>query len=399
MRPTTPAPAVLGGPAAFDREVFVTQPVVPDPQAYADLAASIFESRWLTNNGARTQEFERQLESYLGVSYCRTFCNGTAALLTALRALDLKGEVITTPFTFPATPHCIEWNNLTPVFCDVRSDSYNLDPIAVENAITPATSAILPVHVFGNPCDVAAFEDISQRYGIPIVYDAAHAFGVSLNDHPIGTYGSLSAFSFHATKVFHCAEGGAVVAADDSLASRLSLLRNFGIVDENTVSGVGLNGKLDELHAALGLLILEQINEEIARRGALVDRYYLHLDEVPGLAFQKMHPGTTPNNYNFTVEIDTEAFGLSRDEVHFALRSENIISRKYFYPLCSENDCYRHLPSSAWSNLPNATGLSNRVLSLPLYGALTSYEVDLIAQTLTSLSEHASDVKKAIRSL
>lgn len=397
MSSTTPA--LLSGHAAFDREVFVTQPVIPDPQAYADLTAAIFESRWLTNNGAKTQQFERQLTTHLGVAFCKTFCNGTTALLTALRALGLKGEVITTPFTFPATPHCIEWNGLTPVFCDVRADTYNLDPVVVEKSITPATCAILPVHVFGNPCDVAAFEDISQRYGIPIVYDAAHAFGVSVNNRQIGTFGSLSAFSFHATKVFHCAEGGAVVAADSSLAARLSLLRNFGIVDENTVSGIGLNGKLDELHAALGLLVLEQIDEEISRRGALVQRYHLQLDEVPGLAFQTIHPGTTLNNYNFTVEIDAEAFGLTRDQVHFALRSENIISRKYFHPLCSENECYRDLASSTESNLANATRLSERVLSLPLYGALTSHEVDLIAQTLISLSEYAGDVRQVIRSL
>lgn len=386
-------PAVLGGDAAFEHDVFVTRPLVPDPETYSAAVAGVLGSGWLTNDGVNARELERRVAEHLGVAYCASFCNGTTALLIALRALDLEGEVITTPFTFPATPHCIEWNGLTPVFCDIDPTSYNLNPAAVEAAITPKTSAIVPVHVFGNPCDVEAFDDISKRHGIPVVYDAAHAFGVKVGERPIGTFGELSALSFHATKVFHCAEGGAVVSADPARHEKLRLLRNFGIVNENEVSGIGLNGKLAEMHAALGLLVLDEIDDEIARRASLASSYYERLGALPGLRFQQIDSRVTRNHFNFTIEIDEDEFGLSRDELHSALKRERIISRKYFYPVCSKNVCYQELPSSAASNLPVATKLSERILSLPLYGALRSEDVDRIADAITLLSECAAAVK------
>ncbi len=395
-KPSARRPALLGDAPAFAQDVFVTQPMIPEPARYAALATEVLDSHWLTNDGPKTRELERRLAERLGVPFCASFCNGTAALLTALRALDLEGDVITTPFTFPATPHCIEWNHLTPVFCDVDPATYNLDPAAVEAAITERTCAIVPVHVFGNPCDVAAFRSISERHGIPVVYDAAHAFGVEVGGTPIGRFGALSALSFHATKVFHTTEGGAVVAGEDVLRERLSLLRNFGIVNENTVRGVGLNGKLSELHAAMGLLVLDDLDAEIARRAERAARYRARLDGVPGLSFQRVAKDVSRNHFNFTVQIDADAFGLSRDEVHVALRSEHIVSRKYFYPLCSENECYRDHPSARPEHLPNAQRLSERILSIPLYGALALADVDRVAEALLSLSAHAEEVRAAL---
>ncbi len=370
---------------------------MPDRDAYARLLDSVFERAWLTNNGPLVIDLERRLGERLGVAFCTSFCSGTAALLTALRALNLRGEVITTPFTFPATTHCIEWNGLRPVFCDVDPETYNLDPERLEACIGSETSAILPVHVFGNPCDVEAIEEIASRHGLPVLYDAAHAFGVSLDGRPIGTWGDLSILSFHATKVFHTAEGGAVVAAKDSVREKVSLLRNFGIVNENEVRGVGINGKLSELHAALGILVLDEVDREIERRGEHTARYLDRLKGVPGLHFQRIRPGTVRNFFNFTVEIDEEAFGLSRDEVHTALRADNIISRKYFHPLCSENECYAGLPSASRESLPNAHRLSSRILSLPLHGELSAEEVDTVAYALLSLREHATAVRRAAR--
>jgi dTDP-4-amino-4,6-dideoxygalactose transaminase len=386
----------LGGQALFAEDVFVTRPVMPEPEDFARLTAGLFESHWLTNAGPLVLEFERRLALRLGVPSCTTFCNGTSALLTALRALDLRGEVITTPFTFSATPHCIEWNGLTPVFCDIDPDSYCLDPARVAEQIGPQTSAILPVHVFGNPCDVAAFEGLGERHGLRVVYDAAHCFGVCHRDVPIGAYGDLSILSFHATKVFHSAEGGAVMGADPPLRERLELLRNFGIVNENEVRGVGLNGKLSELHAAMGLLVLERLDEEVARRARLAALYREGLAELPGVKLQRFAADTVENHFNLTVEIDPEDFGLTRDAVHRALLAERVVTRKYFHPLCTENECYRDLPSAAPENLPNARRVAARILSLPLYGDLGEASVRGIVETLAALHAAAPSVRRAL---
>jgi dTDP-4-amino-4,6-dideoxygalactose transaminase len=350
----------------------------------------------LTNAGPLTVELEARLKKRLDVAFCAAFCNGTTALLTALRALAIDGEVITTPFTFPATPHCIEWNRLRPVFCDIDPETYNIDPAAVEAVIGPETSAILPVHVFGNPCDTDALQEIADRHGLSLLYDAAHAFGVTYRGTPIGRFGDLSALSFHATKVFHTAEGGAVVSGNDSLREQLALLRNFGIVDENRVQGVGLNGKLSELHAALGLLVLGEIDSEIERRGALSALYRGRLGEVPGIRFQRFAEGTGRNFFNFSIEIDPDEFGLSRDQVHKGLTPEGIVSRKYFHPLCSENECYRGLPSAAIEGLANANRVSHRILSLPLHGGLDEAHVDGVCDALIGLRNHADAARRAL---
>ncbi|MDX2169324.1 MAG: DegT/DnrJ/EryC1/StrS family aminotransferase [Deltaproteobacteria bacterium] len=375
----------------------MTRPRVPDRRAFAAELDAVLAARWFTNDGALVRRLERLLRERLGVGFCAAFCNGTVALQVALRSLALRGEVITTPFTFPATVHAIEWNGLTPVFCDVDPDTYNLDPQRAAELITPQTSALLPVHVFGNPCDVLAIERLAAQRGLRVVYDAAHAFGVSHQGRPIGHWGDLSVLSFHATKLFHTAEGGAVVGADAERAGAIALLRNFGIVNEDEVRGVGLNGKLSELHAALGLSLFGLIDEEIAARGRLVARYRAGLAGVPGLRQQRGAPATEPNHAYFSVEVEPSEFGLTRDELHAALRAEQVIARKYFHPLCSDNDAYRHLPSARPCVLPNATRLATRILCLPLYGELAAADVDAIVDAIRALHASAPRVRAALR--
>ena len=357
---------------------------------------AVLNSQWLTNNGPLVLELEQRLTASLGIGHCTTFCNGTAALLTALRGLELTGEVVTTPFTFPATTHAITWNRLTPVFCDIDPETYNLDPRAAAECIGPMTSAILPVHVFGNPCDVDAFDALARRHQLKLVYDAAHAFGVRLRGESLLSWGDVSCLSFHATKVFHTVEGGAIATNDRDLAASFALLRNFGIVDENLVKGIGINGKMSELHAAMGLLVFAGIEGEIEKRAALSARYHERLQGTEGLRFQRIEPETKRNHFNMTVEIDPDAFGLSRDAVFAGLRAERIIARKYFYPLCSENEYYRDLPSARPECLPVAHRVAARVLTLPLYGALEPDDVDAVADAILRLRTFAPRVQRAV---
>jgi len=390
-------PAVLGGAPAFAQPIYVTRPRVPEAQRFNALLAQIFEARWFTNNGALVRQLEQALSERLGVLYCRTFCNGTVALQVALRALELRGEVITTPFTFPATVHAIEWNGLTPVFCDIDPTTYNLDPACAAALVTPRTSAILAVHVFGQPCDVTGLDALSRARGLRVVYDAAHAFGVRHRGRPIGQFGDLSILSFHATKLFHTAEGGAVLAPDATRGSSIELLRNFGIVNQDEVRGVGLNGKLSELHAALGLALLDDVDAELAARAALAARYAEGLAGIDGLSLQRPAPETEPNHAYCTIQIDPERFGVSRDELHVALAAERIMTRKYFHPLCSQNTAYRGLPSADPARLPNAHAVASRVLCLPLYGELAPHAVDRIVECVRALHAAAPRVRAALQ--
>lgn len=389
-------PALLGGDSAFPTPIYVTRALAPDAEIFGQRTAGIFRSRWFTNDGPTVQELEELLAIRLGVSFCAAFASGTVALQTALRALDLSGEVITTPFTFPATVHAITWAGLSPVFCDVDPETYNVDVRRVEELISPRTSAILPVHVFGNPCDVLALEKLARSYGLKIVYDAAHAFGSSYLERSIGSWGDLTVFSFHATKIFHTAEGGAAVGQDPRLCERLASLRNFGIVNEEEVRGIGTNGKMSELHAAVGLAVLERSAEEVETRQRLAAYYDERLSAVEGVVLQRFPHEAIRNGYNFTIEIDARRFGLCRDEVHIALRAENIITRKYFSPLCSENESYRMLPSADPKKLPNAHRLASRILSLPLYGDLDFADIDRIVDALVALRTHAGKISEAI---
>lgn len=386
-------PAILGGEPLFQDPVYITRPLRGNRGTFDQLLARVFEEQWFTNDGVLLKTLEERLRLRLGTGFCALFCNGTVALQVALRSLDLRGEVITTPFTFPATVHAIEWNGLTPVFCDVDPGTYNLDPSAAADLVTKQTSALLPVHVFGNPCDVIGLQELAETNGLKLVYDAAHAFGVHHRGQPIGCWGDLSMLSFHATKLFHTAEGGALVGPDRDRFGQVALLRNFGIVNEEEVQGVGLNGKLSELHAALGLVLLDVVDDEIEARGRLMERYRSGLSQFEGLVFQTMAAETTPNHAYCTIEVDEERFGLSRDLLHRALRAENIVPRKYFYPLCSENLSYRHLPSAHPARLPNAHRLASRILCLPLYGELGTEAVEKIVACIGAIQSNVAKVR------
>jgi len=388
--------AALGGAPRFPEPVYVTRPRLPDHAVFSELTARIFENKWLTNDGEFVRRLERELQQRLQTGFCATVCNGTVGLLIALRSLDLRGEVITTPFTFPATVHAIEYSGLTPVFCDIDPDTYNVPAELAAEHVTENTSALLPVHVFGNPCDVAGLQNLADEKGLRIVYDAAHAFGVLHGGRGIGNWGDLSVFSFHATKLFHTAEGGAVVGPDPARLEDIASLRNFGIVSEDEVRGIGINGKLSELHSALGLAVLATFDEEVRARGERVELYKRELSGIEGIRFQRIEPDTVANHAYFPIEIDADSFGLSRDELHGAMRAENVITRKYFHPLCSENPAYRSLPSARPDRLPNAYRLASRVLCLPLYGELPLATVTSIVECLLMIRDSAAAIRSRV---
>lgn len=391
-------PAIVGGAPRFDEPIYVTRPRLPDHGEFSRLTAKIFENKWLTNDGEFVQRFEHELQLRLATGFCATVCNGTVGLLIALRSLNLRGEIITTPFTFPATVHAIEYCGLTPVFCDIDPDTYNMPAELSETHVSSRTSGLLPVHVFGNPCDVKGLQSLADRRGVRVLYDAAHAFGVVHSEIGIGCFGDLSVFSFHATKLFHSAEGGAITGPDAARLPTIASLRNFGIISEDEVRGVGINGKMSELHSALGLTVLKTFDEEVRARGERVALYKKRFAGIDGIKFQRIEPDTVPNHAYLPIEIDTEAFGLSRDEVHNAMRAENIITRKYFHPLCSDNPAYRSLPSAHPDRLPNAYRLASRVLCLPLYGELPLDTASAIADCLLEIRESASTIHaRAVR--
>jgi dTDP-4-amino-4,6-dideoxygalactose transaminase len=388
--------AILGGVPVFNENIFVTRPIVPSITEFEPLLRDILESKWLTNDGPYAQKFEKELKKYLDVPYCSIYCNGTLALQLCVQGLRLSGEVITTPFTFPATPHVIHWNNITPVFCDIDPETYNIDPKQIESLISPRTSGIMPVHTFGNPCDTEDIERIADYHGLKIIYDAAHAFGVKINDKPIGNCGDATVFSFHATKPFNTLEGGAVTCSDGNLHQRVRDLRNFGIRGEEEVISPGINAKMNELQAAFGIVNLKKIRKSIKIREKLLSFYRTNLKNIPGLKFQKLRGGTSYNFSYMTVEILSDEFGLTRDDVYICLRKEGIMVRKYFYPLCSNYPCYSSLPSSKKDMLPNANILSSRVLCLPLYDGMTEKDVVKIMDVLSLLHHQAPQIRKVL---
>ena len=371
----------------FEKPIFVTKPTLPSLEAYAERLQPAWESALLTNNGVLHGELQEALKAYLKVEHLNLCCNGTVALLLALQSARITGgEVITTPFTFPATSHALYWNHVKPVFCDVTPHDFNLDPERIESLISTETRAILPVHVFGHPCDVEAIQDIADRHGLMVMYDAAHTMGVDLKGRSILDWGDYSILSFHATKLFSTAEGGAVVSRSEAARIRVDHLKNFGIADQETVIGPGINGKMNELQAAFGLLQLESIDQEIANRAALTTIYRDRLRDVPGLTFHEDRADVRHNYAYFTLLVDEEAYGLSRDELWRTLKEFNVVTRKYFHPLCSHFPCYSALPSAAPSNLPVAEDIARRILSMPLYGSLEPEAVERICAILTALS-------------
>lgn len=363
-------------------KIFVTQPFLPPLEEFNEYLKKIWESKWLTNNGQFHQELERKLCEYLGVNYISLFSNGTLALITALQTLKISDEVITTPFSFVATTHSLWWNGIKPVFTDIDPVTFNLDPGKIEAAITPKTTAILPVHVYGNPCDVTRIQEIADRYGLKLIYDAAHAFGVKINGTSVATFGDLSVLSFHATKVFNTFEGGAIICHDETTKQQIDQLKNFGIINETTVLTPGINAKMNEFQAALGILQLKYLDEAIEKRKAITEKYREFLEEIPGITIMKDVPGAKYNFAYFPILIDSDNFGRRRDEIYDKLKSHNIFSRRYFYPLISQFPTYRGLPSSDPVNLPIAEKIAQQILCLPIYPDLEISNIKRICELI-----------------
>jgi len=362
----------------FDEPIYVTRPLLPPLEAVHARLAEIWEARWLTNDGPQHVRLTQAIAAYLTVPQVSLFNNGTIALLAAVRALGMRGEVITTPFTFPATPHAISWSGATPVFCDIDPETMTIDAAKIEELITPRTTGILAVHVYGIPCDVAALQAIANRRGLKVVYDAAHAFGTKINGTGIGNFGDASMFSFHATKLFHTAEGGALTTPKADTKAAFDHLKNFGILNQEEVDVVGINGKMNELQAALGLAVLDCVADEVTRRQAIIARYREQLGGIPGLTLMPEPVGVESSCQYFVIRIDRAEFGTSRDVVFDSLKAHNVLARKYFYPLCTDYACYSDLPSAAPGRLPTASVVVDQVLCLPLYGTLPLTAVDTI---------------------
>ncbi|EMS69940.1 DegT/DnrJ/EryC1/StrS family aminotransferase [Ruminiclostridium cellobioparum] len=369
----------------FKEPVFITKPLLPEIEELSAMLEAIWASNQLSNNGTMVKQLERELAGYLGSEQLSVFSNGTVALQIACRALRLSGEVITTPFTFAATVHSLMWSNIKPVFCDIEEDTFNINPDCIEALITQDTTAILPVHVFGRPCNVEKIQKIADKYGLKVLYDAAHTFGVKIDGKPVSAFGDVSMFSFHATKVYHTIEGGALTFNTPYLKERADLLRNFGILDTGTVMEPGTNGKLNEVQAAVGILLLKKVEAEIEGRKKVTELYRKYLDNIPGITVSSDVEGVTHNYPYFVIKIDRDEYGLSCDEVFSKLKEYNVISRRYFYPLCSNFQCYRDIPSAAASRLPIANKVADSVLSLPLHGRLPADHVEKICDIIKGI--------------
>lgn len=363
--------------------VYVTRPVLPELDEFVPYLRDIWESRVLTNNGKFHQELEHRLCEFLDIEHISLFSNGTLALVVALQALRITGEVITTPFSFVATTHALHWNGIRPVFCDIEPGTYNLDPARIEALITPQTTALLPVHVYGRPCNVVEIQKIADRYGLKVIYDAAHAFGVETGRGSLFRQGDLSVLSFHATKVFNTFEGGAIVCRDATMKQRIDFLKNFGFADEVTVVAPGINAKMNEFQAALGLLQLKRIGDSIEKRQIISTRYDNELKGVEGIRLpEPFEPAMRYNYAYYPVFIQADRYGMSRDEVYERFKSFGIFTRRYFYPLISQFPTYRGLPSAAPQGLPVARRVADEVLCLPIYPDLPHEVVQFIGEKL-----------------
>ena len=365
-------------PDIYKNKITVTSPLMPDLGEFNDLLSKIWDSKWITNVGPIHHQLEQALCEYLKVPFISLFTNGTLPLITALQALRISGEVITTPYSFVATTHSIWWNGITPVFVDVDPLTGNIDPDKIEAAITPRTTAIMPVHVYGNPCDTKRIAEIANIYGLKVIYDAAHAFGVEINGKSILNEGDLSTLSFHATKVFNTVEGGAMVVQNAELKYRIDNLKNFGITDETHVIAPGINGKMDEIRSAYGLLNLQKVDSAIAARKKIAMMYRELLKDVPGIRMLEDMQGVRHNYGYFPIFVDEKEYGMSRDALYFKMKENNVWGRRYFYPLISTFSTYRRLKGAEESNLPVATRMANQVLCIPIHHLLTEQDVERI---------------------
>jgi dTDP-4-amino-4,6-dideoxygalactose transaminase len=358
-----------------EKPIYVTQPALPDLQEFIPYLEQIWESKILTNNGPFHQQLEQELAEFLDVPYVVLFANGTLALLAALQVLRITGEVITTPYSFVATSHSLWWNNIKPVFVDIEPEFCNLNPEKIEAAITSKTTAILPVHVYGNPCNVKRIQEIADIYGLKVIYDAAHAFGVDYRGKSLCINGDLSVLSFHATKVFNTMEGGAIICHDEATKKRIGYLKNFGFAGETKVMAPGINSKMNEMQAALGLLQLKRHAENVNKRKALAATYRKELESVKGISFLSEPEHVHSNHAYFPIFVDKNLYGASRDALYEYLKKNSIFGRRYFYPLISEFPMYRGLDSAAPGNLPVAEKIASHVICLPIYPDLEPKKV------------------------
>jgi dTDP-4-amino-4,6-dideoxygalactose transaminase len=363
--------------------ITVTSPLLPALEDFKRSLEDIWERKWLTNNGHYHNELEKALCNYLKIPHISLFTNGTIPLITALQALDITGEVITTPYSFVATTHALWWNGIKPVFVDIEPETCNINPEKIEAAITDKTTAIMPVHVYGNPCKTAAIQAIADKYGLKVIYDAAHAFGVTVNGESILKCGDMSTLSFHATKVYNTIEGGALVCGSEQMKKKIDFLKNFGFADEVTVVSPGINGKMDEIRAAYGLLNLQIVDEAIEKRRKIAQQYRNGLRNTPGIAYMNDIENVKHNYSYFPIFVDRKKYGKTRDELYFRLKENNFSGRRYFYPLISDFPAYNKLESSNPNNLPVARKIADSVICLPIYPDLEMEDVAKIIEIIT----------------
>lgn len=365
-----------------DKLITVTSPLLPNLDEFHSLLKEIWDSKWITNNGSFHKRLESELASYLKVPFVSLFTNGTLPLITALQALRITGEVITTPYSFVATTHALWWNGIKPVFVDIDLQTGNIDSDKIEAAITPKTTAIMPVHVYGKPSDTKRIQEIANKYGLKVIYDAAHAFGVEVNGESILNAGDMSTLSFHATKVYNTIEGGALVMHDEETKKRIDYLKNFGFAGETEVVAPGINSKMDEMRAAYGLLNLRQVDAAIEARHQVAIKYREGLRDVDGISFMEDMPGVKHNYSYFPIFVDAENYGMTRDELYFKMKEAKVLGRRYFYPLISEFSTYCGLPSSSKENLLNAHKMADSVICLPMHHELGDEEIKRILELI-----------------
>lgn len=367
-----------------NKTITVTSPLLPDLDEFNAMLKEIWASKWITNNGSFHKQLEKELAAYLKVPYISLFTNGTLPLITALQGLRITGEVITTPYSFVATTHSLWWNGIKPVFVDIDPATGNIDPDRIEAAITPKTTAIMPVHVYGKPCNTKRIKDIADTYGLKVIYDAAHAFGVEVDGESILNAGDMATLSFHATKVYNTVEGGALVMHDAEAKKRIDYLKNFGFANEVTVVGPGINSKMDEVRSAYGLLNLRQVDAAIEARRQVAIKYREALRPVEGITFFDDMPGVKHNYSYFPIFVDAEKYGMTRDELYFKMKERNVLGRRYFYPLISEFSTYRGLESARPENLPNAHRMADTVICLPMHHALSDDDIERVIGCIIS---------------
>ena len=366
-----------------NKPVFVTQPWLPDLEEFLPYLEKIWQSKILTNGGPFHSELEKELCSFLGVNQISLFTNGTIALVTALQALKITGEVITTPYSFVATANSLLWNNLSPIFADINPTTFNIDPSKIENLITPQTTAIMPVHCYGNPCDVEEIQNIASKHNLKVIYDAAHAFGVKKDNTSILNYGDLSVLSFHATKVFHTFEGGAIVSHTPEMKKRIDHLKNFGFENEISVIEAGINGKMSELNAALGLIQIKHVNQLIDKRQSIANIYNSRLNQLKGVEIPSWNQNSC-NNFSYYPIVINDSYPVSRDSLYESLKIKNIFTRRYFYPLITKFSMYEKYMNKN-NSLTNSKYIADRVLCLPIYPNLDDQSLDLICQTIIDI--------------